>query len=376
MSHPHVIIIGAGLGGLCLAQGLRRRGIGFEIFERDDSLTTRLQGYRIHVDGQGDAALAASLPEHLYRLFRATSGTPRQLDMTVYDHLLNRLTVNESDDPDGIHMSVNRVTLREILGSGIDVRFGRRLTHYERHAGGRVTAHFQDGGTATGDVLVAADGVNSAVRRQYLPHARIVETGIRQLCGRIPLNAETRPLFTDEMFAVFTPIVGPGGEYVGLGPVEFPEPIERAAARLAPEVRLSGARDYMTVSFGGRLPDISDKAEVLERISDWHPNIRGMIEHWESETVFPITLRTSVPIDPWPATNVTLLGDAIHAMSPAGGVGANTAMRDAATLAAALAQGPEAIAGYEAAMTEYGFAAVRDSAANGERVLGSDPLPI
>ncbi|WP_214320601.1 FAD-dependent oxidoreductase [Nonomuraea sediminis] len=279
-------------------------------------------------------------------------------------------------DPDGIHVSVDRVILREILGTGIDVRFGRRLTHYEERAGGRVTAHFHDGTTATGDVLVAADGVNSAVRRQYLPHARVVETGIHQLYGRIPLDAETRGLFTDEMYAVFTPIVGPGGEYVGLGPVEFPEPIERAAARLAPEVRLSGAQDYMTVSFGGRIPDISEKAEVLERIGDWHPDVRAMIEHWDPETVFPITLRTSVPIDPWPTTNITLLGDAIHAMSPAGGVGANTAMRDAAALAAALAQGTDAIAGYEAAMTEYGFAAVRESAANGERVLGSDPLPI
>jgi 2-polyprenyl-6-methoxyphenol hydroxylase-like FAD-dependent oxidoreductase len=65
---------------------------------------------------------------------------------------------------------------------------------------------------------------------------------------------------------------------------------------------------------------------------------------------------------------VTLLGDAIHAMSPARGSGANTALRDAALLAAELgaaARGDKpvlsAIAHYEQEMAGYGFAAVRAS---------------
>ncbi|MFG2833009.1 FAD-dependent oxidoreductase [Streptomyces sp. NPDC048434] len=73
------------------------------------------------------------------------------------------------------------------------------------------------------------------------------------------------------------------------------------------------------------------------------------------------------------AGRVTLLGDAIHPMSPAGGTGANTALRDAAVLADKLTAvrrpaGPvSAVAAYETEMRRYGFAAVAESLRYGER---------
>jgi 2-polyprenyl-6-methoxyphenol hydroxylase-like FAD-dependent oxidoreductase len=78
-----------------------------------------------------------------------------------------------------------------------------------------------------------------------------------------------------------------------------------------------------------------------------------------------VTVRTAVPVAAWQASRVTLLGDAIHAMSPARGSGANTALRDAALLAgqlAAAARGEQslvqAVGTYERQMIDYGFAAV------------------
>jgi 2-polyprenyl-6-methoxyphenol hydroxylase-like FAD-dependent oxidoreductase len=89
-----------------------------------------------------------------------------------------------------------------------------------------------------------------------------------------------------------------------------------------------------------------------------------------------------VPITAWdkPA-GVSLLGDAIHVMSPAVGVGANTALRDATVLAEHLADTAAgqpvtaALRAYQTEMLGYAFDAVRESARRGRDLVGQDPLP-
>jgi 2-polyprenyl-6-methoxyphenol hydroxylase-like FAD-dependent oxidoreductase len=78
-------------------------------------------------------------------------------------------------------------------------------------------------------------------------------------------------------------------------------------------------------------------------------------------------MRHARPIEQWQTTNVTLLGDAIHAMPPRGS-GANTALRDARQLADSLiamvrlgAPLHQALHDYETEMVRYGFAALRAS---------------
>ena len=68
----HVLIIGGGLGGLCLAQGLKKVGIQVDVYERDHSANSRLQGYRIHIDPDGSTALHECLPKELWELFDST----------------------------------------------------------------------------------------------------------------------------------------------------------------------------------------------------------------------------------------------------------------------------------------------------------------
>ena len=77
---------------------------------------------------------------------------------------------------------------------------------------------------------------------------------------------------------------------------------------------------------------------------------------------------SSTPITPWQTQRITLLGDAIHSMTPYRGIGANVALKDAMRLCHALTGASrgkrpvlEAIHDYETGMIDYGFRAVRTS---------------
>jgi 2-polyprenyl-6-methoxyphenol hydroxylase-like FAD-dependent oxidoreductase len=68
------------------------------------------------------------------------------------------------------------------------------FTHYDPDADGLVTTHFTDGSTAIGNLLVGTDGGNPRVRRQYLPHAERIDTGVTGIQGKVWLTDEIRAL--------------------------------------------------------------------------------------------------------------------------------------------------------------------------------------
>jgi 2-polyprenyl-6-methoxyphenol hydroxylase-like FAD-dependent oxidoreductase len=123
------------------------------------------------------------------------------------------------------------------------------------------------------------------------------------------------------------------------------------------------------------IPAEKARAAVLAQMSDWSPNLRCLVEQAEGTSLSIFAVRSSVPIEPWHASRVTLLGDALHNMTPYRGIGANTALRDAALLREAL-EGVDkgerqllpAISNYEHEMLGYGFAAVRASLAQMRRL--------
>jgi 2-polyprenyl-6-methoxyphenol hydroxylase-like FAD-dependent oxidoreductase len=87
MNVPNVVIIGAGVGGLCLAQGLRQAGVPVQVYERDQAPDARLQGYRLNIEPVGSRALHDCLPGQLWQLLVATAGDPGP-GMGVFTHRL------------------------------------------------------------------------------------------------------------------------------------------------------------------------------------------------------------------------------------------------------------------------------------------------
>jgi 2-polyprenyl-6-methoxyphenol hydroxylase-like FAD-dependent oxidoreductase len=374
-----VAVAGAGIGGLALAQGLRRAGLDVTVYERDEGLATRGQGYRLHLDA--GLALHACLPPDLYELCVATSGRPSTAMTVVTERLrpVRRMTAGPPaapGDPAALSTAVNRQTFREILAArlGGALELGRACTSFEQDSRG-VTIGFSDGSRARADILVGADGAGSAIRRRYLPQARVPDTGTACVYGRTPLTSATRPLVPAPIRDGFTAVAG---HTVGMaaGILDFREPPEQAARRIAPDIRLSPAQPYLMWAvtgraghFAGRLDGLSPAelhAVISRTIRCWHPDLRRLVELASVPETTLVAIRTAEPVTPWPASRVTLLGDAIHAMSPAGGSGANTALRDAALLAAELGAADrgekdpvQAIGDYERQMLGYGFAAVR-----------------
>jgi 2-polyprenyl-6-methoxyphenol hydroxylase-like FAD-dependent oxidoreductase len=62
----HVLIIGGGTGGMCLAQGLRRAGVPVSVFERDRTRSDGLHGYRVGINPTGNHALRECLQPELF----------------------------------------------------------------------------------------------------------------------------------------------------------------------------------------------------------------------------------------------------------------------------------------------------------------------
>lgn len=371
-----VAVIGGGLGGLCLAQGLRKAGIDVTVYERDAMAATRRQGYRLHVSARAGLALRRCLPPELWELFLATCSHASTRFTVVTEHL--RTLHEVAGDPtvdkfaaETLATSVNRQTLREILARGLDVEYGREFTRYEP-IGDAVRAVFADGSHADADLLVGADGVNSAVRRQYLPESEVIDTGGRSVYGKTPLTEEALKLVPPSLLDGFTAIIG-GRVGMASGLVRFRQPPEKAG--------LSPVGDYMmwAVTADQRLfkvpPDQLDGMTAAElhaltgdMIGSWHRDLRALHALADVEETFLVRIRTSVPTPAWQPSRVTVLGDAIHAMSPARGSGANTALQDAGLLCRLLTEAapdeeslPAAIGEYEAQMREYGYAAVEAS---------------
>jgi 2-polyprenyl-6-methoxyphenol hydroxylase-like FAD-dependent oxidoreductase len=397
-----VLVIGGGIGGLCLAQGLKKAGIKVDVYERDLSPNARLQGFRIHIDPDGSAALHECLPKDLWELFDSTGGDFSRGFTLLNEKLEELMTFRQppaANDLVARHRSVSRMTLRQILlaGLGDAAHFNKRFERYERHGDGRIVAFFDDGSTAEGNVLVAADGVNSRVRQQYLPGNDPIDTGTLSLGGKIPLTDGVMAMLPACLLDGPAMVMPPSPANLFLAAWKrSSEASERVRALTASPADGDSADEdeggYVVLALGAKReyfgltadPESMTAGEMRgllrSKMLDWHPNLRKLAEMTSDELGF-VRIRTSQPVAPWTPSNVTLLGDAIHNMTPYRGIGANVALRDAALLCAKLSVAApsgvrvaEGIGEYEAEMRRYGFEAVAASRKSLEQAVAPKKL--
>lgn len=389
-----VVIAGAGIGGLCLAQGLRQAGLDVQVLERRSSPAGQPASYGIHLNTDGLRALRACLPGPGWDQLIAWSA-PAPDVIRFRDQRLRPLAEidREADGarPEPRRRAVSRGALRDVLlrgfntttaGRGDIVQWGRTVTGYQHDSDGRLRVRCADGSRFDADLLVAADGSNSRIRSQRLPGLNRIELGILNVAGRAPLTPELAAQFpetlTDGSVNNIVPS-RPGWMFASTWP-----------AGTSGADAASGTGLFLVWAFAasrGSYPDGFDdlgperlRDYIAARISSWAPALRHLVAATDPATIAPVPLRTMPALTPWEPSDVTLLGDAIHNMTPMAGIGANTALRDAERLRQVLVSSGRdgltaRVAAYEADMRGYANRALALSTRNARGAAADGRLP-
>ncbi|KAL9105865.1 MAG: hypothetical protein Q9227_009028 [Pyrenula ochraceoflavens] len=405
--HP-VLIIGAGIGGLCLAQGLKKTGVACKIFERDQSATFRAQGYRLKIEASGDGALQSSLPPTVYQKFVDTCASfyLGETDFNpISGHILrSRQGSGLAWTQGGLRpaRTADRTVMRSVLMTGLEdsIYYGKELLRYEMAPEtDMVVAHFTDGSFAEGSLLVGADGAKSAVRKQYLPDQKHVDTGACCIYGKTPISDELLERFPRKALRWMTICADTAPMLQSVLIEESPltlltEPIRfdqqsKYSRSLPPdyvywvliarkEVLFENEAQLSKLASLEALP--SDSAALsLELTKEWDPNLRSLFELQDTKYCSTIRVASAVPEAPeWtPSPYITLLGDAIHVMSPCGGVGANTALADAADLVKVISNSgqvtADAIGEYENTLRKRATASLMRSFIGSKKMFNQQP---
>jgi 5-methylphenazine-1-carboxylate 1-monooxygenase len=336
MTTSPVLIAGAGIGGLSVALTLHQIGVPCVVFES----VADIKPLGVGINLQPNAV------RELYELGFGSESLD-SIGIQTREWALVGLNGNEVySEPRGLtagykwpQYSVHRGELQMLLYRAAlerlgptSIRTGLKVTGYRNHPDGKgVTALLQsrDGNRSEfdGSLLIAADGLHSAVRQQMYPEQPPIQWG-----GAIMWRGVTRgkPIRT-------------GASFVGLGthhhrvvfyPISAPDPI-------------SGMADINWIA------EITVDNSGGWRDGDWtkqvrHEDFMHHFEHWNydwidipgmlrgADEVFEYPMIDREPISTWVDGNVVLLGDAAHVMYPTGSNGASQAIVDARVLGAAM----------------------------------------
>lgn len=328
-----IAVVGGGIAGLGFALALQQRGLACAVYET--------------VPEVKELGVGITLLPHAMREL-ASLGLQAELEAVGIENLESVFFTRNGQfiyrEPRGRHagyalpeLGVHRGKLHRILYEAARARLGAACIHTDHRcvaveqgeAGAML--HFvssvtgQPRESAQADIVVACDGVNSAVRRQFYPDEKLAFAGIntwRGVTRRAPIltgKSYLRVGSIDTGKMVIYPIVdnidGAGGQLIN-----WVAEIRREDASMNDWNRRGNLADFRAIFADWRF--------------DWLDVVQ-LIENAEQILEYPMVDKD--PVAQWTFGRVTLMGDAAHPMYPRGSNGSAQALIDARTLADELA---------------------------------------
>ena len=309
-----IVIVGAGIGGLCAARAVALVGHEPVVLERSPAGRTVGAGlvlwpnavHALDALGLGAAVRKVGAPARR-AVFRDDSGRPlAELDVEA--------VARRAGAP---MLAVERPALHGVLGDGVPVCWDADVTAADER--GVILA---GGGRVDGDAVIGADGVGSAVREHVCPGHRPADTGHTVIRGIADCE------------------IGAGEAFEAWG-----------AGELVGGVALRGGRSYWFYEAPSERVEGRDPLAAVGG-DRWPAPIGAQLAATSPESLLVNRIVRLRPLPAWTRGTVALLGDAAHAMEPNLGQGAAQTIEDAEALLVALRAGGDlapALAGYAAA---------------------------
>ncbi len=337
----HIIVAGAGLGGLTLALCLARVGFRVTVLEQAKVLGEVGAGVQISANG-ARVLYHLGLADALNRVaFRPESGEMRhwQTGETLSSRPLGQASEQDFGFP---YFHLHRADFHSILATelrdviSVDLHLDHKVTEFDQTETG-VRVSTEGGANFSGDVLVGCDGIHSAIREQLFGPDAPRFTGCVAWRATVPVDilppGHVRPVASNW--------IGQGGHFVHYY-------VRRGELVNCVGVMERGAWQAESWSSAGAI------TEFINDFAGWHEDLQILMQ--AAENCFQWGLFDRDPMPQWGDGRVTLLGDACHPMLPFMAQGAVMAIEDAYTLAQCLAANesnlPGALSHYEALRKE------------------------
>jgi 5-methylphenazine-1-carboxylate 1-monooxygenase len=325
-----VLIIGAGIGGLTTALSLQASKLGASIRTFEAVPEIKPLGVGINLLPHATRELESLGLDSV--LSRVAVESQEQVYFTHHGQLVYREKSGRSAGYDFPHYSIHRGDLQSVLLDAVHQRLGgeavrcdHRCVGVEQSAG-HVTAHFVDSAgsklqSVSGDILIAADGFNSTVRKQFYPKELPVYQGINMWRG----VTRCKPFLTGHSHARI------GGLHTTSKLVVYPirHDIDGAGRQLINWVAevVTDKRDSLDWNTAGKLEDF------YPIFKDWtFPWLDAAALLRDADFILSYPMVDRDPIERWTFERITLLGDAAHPMYPRGGNGGAQAILDATAI--------------------------------------------